>query len=209
MKFFILLVVCASSLFAEKIDPQAKSYVTIQKERRVDTFDFSGTYPELEEINIDAKKKMRVEMVLNGSYPVLKDFLYVGCFGTFDGIVTGHFHAIKEMTFACGSSSCSLDFTGTWDQDCTINIKNNYGDVAIKLPENVAITLETKVGPAGKIICHNESLLKKKTLNWMRKSFCNLSGHPYLFPNEKNPPNPDLVHLHFNIDVKEGVITLN
>lgn len=209
MKLFLLLLLFSTPLLAEKINPDSKSYVTIQKERRVETYDFSGDFPELEEINIDAKRKMRVEMVLNGNYPSLKDFLYVGSFGTFEGVVTGHFSKIKEMTFACGSSSVCLDFNGTWDKDCVINVHNNYGDVTLKLPQNVALTVSTKVGPTGKIVSNDKSLLKKKSLNWMHKSFCNLDGHPYLFPNEKKPPNSELVHLHFNIEVKEGVITLN
>lgn len=206
MKLLLSLLLCTSVLTAQKIDPSATHFGNDEKKQRVDLFDFSGEYLHLEKVNIDAKKKMRVEVLLDGSYPALKSLAYVGSFGTIDGTLTGTFPQIEKMDFICGSSSVNLNFEGKWEKDCVISVLNNYGDVVLTLPKNVALTVTTKTGPTCKVTPCSE-LKKKKNLNWMHKDFYNALGASFLSKKEVER-DPALVHLHFNIEVKEGHITL-
>jgi hypothetical protein len=147
--FFILL--CTASLWAERADPTARTFerrVPLQKE----VYDFSGDYPELEKIDIDATRKMRVEVSMTGNYPLLERILYEGGFGTLNGKLTGHFPNLTTIEFLCGSCAMDFDLRGRWEKSCTLRFCGRDENIILKLPSDIGIRIHTKTGLEGKVI---------------------------------------------------------
>lgn len=211
MKRFALLFWFCFSLIpvlnAAPIDPSTAKFEVKEREKfRVDVFDFSGEYPQLENIDIDARRKKRVEMLLTGDYPILEKINYEGSFGSLIGKLTGSFANLTTVNFLCSSSAMQLDLTGNWQKDCEINIQGSTGNIVITLPKNVGLTVHTKTGPTGKVI--NNLELTKKGWGWMQKTYINdISNF------EKDPENKesetDPVQIVINIEVTKAKIHLN
>lgn len=193
--FFSFFLLSTSSLLALKIDPSSSVYELREKKFRVDLFDFSGEYPHLENIDIDAKRKKRVEMLLTGEYPLLETINYEGTFGSMIGKFTGSFPKLTLANFVCSSATMQFDLTGDWQQSCEINIRGTTGQILVTLPKDVNVTVNTKTGPLGKVI--NSNLVKK---GWgvLNKTFVN-----------KQVPDEAVIHLNVNIETEKGKITLN
>lgn len=198
MRRFSFLVICfltVASLYAEvsKIDPDATAY-KLKEKKWVDTFDFTGVYPNLEEIEIDAKKKYRVEMLLTGEYPVLEQIEYHGGYGILKGKLTGHFPQVEEVVIDCNNAQINLDLRGEWEKDCHITIRGTTGDIALKLPKNIGVVAHTKL-KGGKVI---SSHLVKQGRGWRNKTFVNeLVGHE------------DTITLTLDVESTKGSILLN
>lgn len=163
---------------------------------RVDVFDFSGGYPNLENIDIDAKRKKRVELTLTGDYPILETINYDGSFGLLTGKLTGNFPKLKLVNFLCTSCAINLDLTSEWKQSCEIKVKGAKENVILKLPESVGLIVHTKTGARGKVI-PKEGLKKKGWIGVFNKTYSN----PLAETSE--------VVLTITIETSDGNIILN
>lgn len=180
---------------AAPIDPSVSSFSSKETVKvKVDTFDFAGEYPDLKKIEIDAKHKMRVEMLLTGIYPALRTVQYDGTFGDLNGKFTGAFPLLEKVGILCGSTTMHLDFTGQWYKSCDILITAAIADLTIKLPKDVGVHVDTKTTIKSKVLLKN-SELKKLGGGWLNKSYVNEAGrtHP--------------ISLNFTVHLQEGSIT--
>lgn len=172
MKYFLYLFLLASPLFAEHIDRQASSYQLRKINQRVDKFDFSGDFPNLENIDIDARRKKRVEFNLSGDYPLLTSVNYEGTFGYLKGDLTGNYPLLTQVNLLCTSCAMQLDLTGEWKQSCQINIRGQKEDIVVKLPDTVGLIIHTKVSVNGKVI-PKEGLKKQGWYHVLNKTYKN------------------------------------
>jgi hypothetical protein len=197
LAFFIILY--TSSLQAERYsaDRSARRYESAQpKKQRVDIFDFEGEYPELEHINIDAKRKKNVEFHLTGNYPELELVNYEGSFGSLTGKLTGQFPKLEMINFLCSNCAMQLDLNSNWTQSCEINIRGMDEDVVISLPKDIGLEIHTKVAVKGKVLpC--DGLKKKEKLGVLKKTYTNAQA-------ETSP-----IILKINVEVADGRIILN
>ncbi|NGX53309.1 MAG: hypothetical protein K1000chlam4_00017 [Chlamydiae bacterium] len=190
---FFTLLFCIPTLHAERIDPTLSSFEQREK-KHVDLFDFSGEYENLEDIDIDARRKKRVEVLLTGTYPVLESINYEGNFGSLTGKLSGSFPKLSLVNFLCKSAIMKLDLTGKWEHDCELNIRATAGDILLTIPTDVGVIIHTKRLPIGKVIVND---LTKKGLGWTKKTFI----------NELYEESP--VTLTLNLEVSKGRIIIN
>lgn len=155
--------------FAEGPDRTASSFDQ-RKKLRIDAFDFSGAWPNLENIAIDGKRKRRVEIDLTGKYPLLESISYEGGFGTLSADLTGEFPLLETVDFVCGASKMTFDLRSEWQRNCTINIGGRTEDITLLLPTDVGLVVNTKVGAAGKVIVEG---LKKRGMGILKKKYDN------------------------------------
>lgn len=167
MKYLLVLLFISSPLFALKIDPNSSSFEMREKKERVDVFDFSGEYPQLEKIDIDGKKKRVVEFILDGSYPLLTQINYTGGFGSFKGDLTGSFPVLEKVTLACSKAVMEIDLQGQWSKKCEIYLASQ-GDLRVLLPKDIPLLIHTKCAPGGKVI---PGELKRKSFGWLSKTY--------------------------------------
>lgn len=81
-----------------KIDPNMSHYEMRQKKQyRVDQFNFSEVYPQLENIDIDGRRLKEVVLDLSGEFPILKSVNFEGSFGNLSGKLTGSFPLLKTV----------------------------------------------------------------------------------------------------------------
>lgn len=196
MRFLFFLLFLASPLCAEQIDRQASSYQLRKINQRVDKFDFSGDFPNLENIDIDARRKKRVEFNLSGDYPLLTSVNYEGTFGHLKGDLTGNYPVLNLVNLLCTSCAMQLDLTGDWKQSCQINIRGQKEDIVIKLPDGVGLIIHTKVGLNGKVF-PKEGLKKQGWYHVLNKTYKNALA-------ETAP-----IVLTLNIEATDGRIVLN
>lgn len=194
MKYLIAFLLLTMPCFALRIDPSSSSF-ELREKKRVDLFDFSGPFPQLENIDIDARRKKRVEMLLTGDYPLLQSVNYEGGFGSLMGKLTGHFPQLGLINVACHSAAMHLDLQGDWERDCEINIRGTTSEIVLKLPQDVSLVVNTRKSPTGKILC-SEELSKKGWWGWLKKTYT------------KEVPDSE-VTLTLNIEVTKGQIVLN
>ncbi len=168
--FACFLLIFSPSLFALRIDPSSSTYESKEKKFRIDTFDFSGEYPNLENIDIDGRRKKRVEMDLSGEYPLLEKINYEGSFGNLIGKLTGSFPKLALVNFLCSSATMQLDLDGEWKQDCEVNIRGSTGNIELILPKDVGVIVHTKTDALGKVL---NSCLKKKGWGFLEKTYVN------------------------------------
>lgn len=177
MKKLILFLVCVSCLplSAERItlDPNSRSFeMRPPKKERVDVFDFAGKFLELENIDINARKKKNVEFYLTGDYPVLESVNYEGSFGVLSGKLTGNFPKLALINFICTSCAMDFDLGAKWQQSCEIHIQGADQDIVLDLPKDVGLVIHTRTGMKGKVIAP-EGLKKKKWYSILNKTFEN------------------------------------
>lgn len=195
MKKFLLLFLASTSLFADSSSHDIKNFEAGKKPKvHVDVYDFSGSYPQLENIAIDASRQMRVSMDLSGDYPLLKKISYEGTFGSFVGKLTGHFPALEEIYFRCSSTAAKIDLNAPWEKNCVIHLMGGRGDLELNLPKNVGIVINTKVGVKGRVI---NKAFEKKGRGILKKTYFN--------PEQENAP----IQLTLNIEMGEGRVILN
>lgn len=153
------LAFLSSTLFAITADTDAAKFEMRPQTKHVDVFDFSKTYPLLENIDIDARRKKKVEFNLTGEFPVLETLTYDGTFGSLVGRFTGTFPKLREVNFLC--TSCAMDFNllGKWERSCEINIRGMKEDIILKVPKDIGVIVHTKVGVRGKVVIAD---MKKK-----------------------------------------------
>lgn len=173
------------------VDKSITSFGMKQKPR-IDLFDFSGEYVNLQDIDIDGKRLKEVEMLLTGTYPVLKSISFDGGLGSVDANLTGEFPVLEKINFVCNAAALKLDLTGQWKQDCSINIDSLCGEVNLILPKDVGVVVYSKNG----LWRLHKGELKKK--GWLKNK------HYFNELYEKAP-----ITLHINIVAKEGHVTLN
>lgn len=183
------------TLQADKIDPSTSSYEVREHKYRVDVFDFSGDYPKLENIDIDGKRKKRVEMLLTGDYPILERINYEGTFGSLIGKLTGSFPKLSAVNFLCSSAAMQLDLSGKWEHNCEVNICGTTGNIVVHLPKDIGVIVHTKTGTTGKVV---NNVFRKKGWGWLNKAYVN--EH---FGDESVP------QLVINIEVTKAKIILN
>jgi hypothetical protein len=186
-------------LFAERftIDPSAGSFeMRPPQKERVDVFDFSGEFPELKNIDINARRKKNVEFYLTGDYPLLESVDYEGSFGVFKGELTGNFPKLAQVSFICTNCAMHFDLDTTWQCPCEITITGADEDIILFLPKDVGLVIHTKTGVKGKVVAC-EGLKKKKWYSITNKTFENALI-------ETAP-----VTLTINIVAGEGHIVLN
>lgn len=199
MKILFLFLLLTSILFAERItiDPSSRSFEARPPQRmRVDTYDFEGEYPELEKIEIDARRKKNVEFLLTGEYPALETLNYEGTFGILKGELTGNFPKLSAINFLCTSCAMRLDLAADWKQSCTIHIRGADEDIVLNLPKNVGLVIHTKVGVKGKVVVCE----KLKKMGWFR-----IFKKTYENPLAKTAP----VVLTIHVETTDGRIVLN
>lgn len=170
--FFICsLSVLLAPLEGKKIDSGTSSYVEQPKKFRVDTYDFSGEYPNLETIDINARKKKHVELDLSGEYPKLESIEYEGSFGLFNGKLTGDFPNLKTATFMMTSALMHFDLTGEWKRSCDITINGAKRDITLYLPKDIGVCVTTSTGVRGGV--HAKGFTKKGWLPFTKKEYQN------------------------------------
>lgn len=190
LSFFFLF----SSLYAEPIDSSLKSFALKEtKKFRVDTFDFSGDYPDLENIEIDAKRKKCVELLLPGSYPQLEKIDYEGTFGSLEGKLTGSFPKLYEINILTLCAAMQLDFSGKWEQSCTINLRGSRENIVLSLPQQVGVILNVKTR-TGKVITNQR--VKKQGWGVFNR----------VYTNEESVDAPIL--LTVNVELDSGQLIL-
>jgi hypothetical protein len=198
MKIFLSIFFLAAPLYAEhfKADPTARSYASgVQKRHRVDTFDFSGIFPELEHIDIDATRKKNVSLDLTGEYPQLTSINYRGSFGKLTGSLTGKFPLLSQINLLCTSCGMDLDLNARWQQSCVINIQGQDEDITLNLPKDVGLVIHTKTKAKGKVVpC--EELKKKNRFGIFNK----------IFENDLAETSPIVITL--NVELADGRIIL-
>lgn len=175
MKYFLIALafLIGPALFAESIDHNASSFSQRERPReRVDTYDFSGIFPNLENIDIDAKRKKRVEFDLSGEYPLLTSVNYEGSFGHLNGKLTGQYPALTLVNLFCTNCAMQLDLSGAWQRSCEINIIGQKEDVMLTLPEGVGLIIHTKTAPSGKVVA-KEGLKKQGVFHIWKKTYQN------------------------------------
>ncbi len=173
MRFLILLfLLCTTSLLAAPIDRSASSFQMRKQKRYVERFDFSGEFPNLADIDIDARKKKNVEFDLSGEYPLLTVVNYEGSFGHLKGDLTGKYPCLTLVNIFCTSCAMQLDLTGEWERSCQLNIRGVKEDVTLILPEGVGLIVKTKTAPAGKVFA-KEGLKKQGWMKVWKKTYHN------------------------------------
>jgi hypothetical protein len=200
MRYFLFIVLFLGfPLFAERItlDPNARSYeMHPHKKERIDVFDFEGKYPDLENIDINARKKKYVEFYLTGDYPQLETLNYEGSFGILVGKLTGQFPKLSLVNIFCTNCAMKLDLAAEWQKSCEITIRGEDEDIYLTLPQNIGLVIHTKTGVKGKVIA-NESLKKKNRFGILKKTF------------ENELAETSEVVLTLTIEAGEGRIILN
>jgi hypothetical protein len=191
--FFLL---STTSLLAVPIDRSTGSYRLRQVNKRVDRFDFSGEFLNLENIDIDARKKKCVEVDLSGEYPLLTSINYEGSFGHLKGDLTGSFPCLASINILCTSCRMNLDLNSSWKGNCQINIRGQKEDIVLKLPEGVGLIIHTKTSPSGKVIA-KDGLKKRGWFKIWKKTY----------RNELVETVP--IVLTFDIETTDGNIILN
>lgn len=197
---FVLLFVClafgSTLLAAVPVDRSASSFQMRQMKQRVDTFDFSGAFPNLENIDIDARKNKRVDFDLSGDYPQLTSVNYEGSFGFLKGKLTGNYPLLNSVNILCTSCAMQLDLIGDWKQSCLITIRGTKEDIALTLPEGVGLVIHTKTSPSGKVVA-KDGLKKQGWFKIWKKTY----------QNELAETAP--VVLTLDIETTDGKIILN
>lgn len=195
--FFLFFVSSffGTSLHALRIDPNASSFAQREK-KKVEVYDFTGDYPKLEDVDIDARKKINVELLLSGNYPLLKKINFEGGFGAVSGAITGTFPLLETVDIVCTDSLLSLNLDAKWEKECTINIAGT-GDIVLNLPKDIGLLVTIKTAtPFEKIYVNHPSLFKRKGI-LMQKIFLN--------PIAEGETRP----IKINIISAKGTITLN
>lgn len=199
MKLILLFLFLCAQLCAETFtaDGSASSYETVKpKKYRIDTFDFSGQYPQLGKIEIDARRKKNVVFQLTGNCPLLERVNYEGFFGTLSGKLTGNFPLLSVVNILCTNCTMDLDLSAHWQHSCMITLRGSEGDIVLKLPKDVGLIIHTKTAVRGKVIpC--ESLTKKGWLGLLNKTYKNSLA-------DTAP-----VVLTINVELTDGSIVLN
>jgi hypothetical protein len=196
---FILILSLVFPLCAENIEinRSARSFEMVQpKKERVDVFDFSGEFEQLEEIDIDARKRKNVEFYLTGDYPLLESVHYTGSFGIFSGELTGNFPKLSLINFLCTSCAMNFDLCAEWQSSCEINIVGKDENIIVKLPNEVGLVVYTKTSLKGKVVV-SEELKRQGRYSLRQKKFQNAIA-------ETAP-----VVLTINIETNDGHIILN
>lgn len=194
---FLLSVLFSPLIASAAIDRTVSSFETPRPQnQRVDRYDFSGEFPNLKKVDIDAKKKKKIEFDLSGEYPLLTVVNYTGNFGHLKGDFTGNYPLLEQMNLVCGSCAMELDLNGNWQKSCHITIKGGEKDIVIQLPEEVGLVIYTKTAIPGKVIA-KESLIKHKWYKILNKTYY----------NDKAKTAP--VVLTLDIELTDGQIILN
>ncbi len=195
--FFLFLSVLYFDLSAAEgvIDHSARTFEIREKKReRVDLFDFSGAFVNLEKIDIDARRKKNVELLVTGDFPLLEKISYEGTFGLLKGSLTGNFSLLEEVSILCTNCAMELDLKGHWEKSCEIVIRGGKENITLLLPEEVGIIVKTKTAPKGKVILSSD--LKKKGFGIWKKKYMN--------PLAETAP----IVLTISIESSEGAILL-
>ncbi len=175
-------------------DPSISTFKERKQTQRIDRYDFSGVFSNLENIDIDARRKKRVEFDLTGEYPLLETLNYEGGFGHLDAKLTGAFPILQVVNFLCTNCAMEFDLGGKWEQSCEINIRGLKEDVVITLPSDVGLVIHTKTSTRGKVIA-SDQLKKKGWIGFWNKTFIH---------------NPEAeVVLTLNVETSNGRIFFN
>lgn len=198
MKYLLALILflSTSAVSNTPIDSSAHSFSMRQQNKRVDRFDFSGEFPNLEDIDIDARKKKCVEFDLSGDFPLLTSVNFEGGFGELKGNLTGNYPCLTLVNLLCSSCAMKLDLRGKWEKSCQINIRGLKEDVTIVLPEDVGLVINTKISPSGKV-CPKEGLKKQGWFSILNKTYKNELAR-----------TAEIV-LTLDIEISDGKIILN
>lgn len=159
MRYLSVFLLLATSLMAVEIDPSTASFTQRKQQCRVDVYDFIGDYPNLKNIDIDAKRKKRVEFNLTGSYPVLEKIVYEGGFGSLNGLLVGDFPSLKQVNFLCGNMAMNFNLQGQWHQSCACTFRGAKEPIVLQLPKDVGVIAHVNTKLGAKVIA---GPLKKK-----------------------------------------------
>ncbi|MEG1542267.1 MAG: hypothetical protein RRZ67_02475 [Victivallaceae bacterium] len=175
MRDFVFSIVLFSFWFstAFAITPHDTSIQSFsgKSEFYTEEMDFSGIYPHLENINIDATRKKRVELNLSGSYPVLKTVFYRGSFGTLAVNACGDLPVLENASFLCSSCHLLLDLSGQWSKSASITVKNENEDIRLIFPADIGVIVRTTTGLKGKV--SSAMGFRKVSGSWNKKMFVN------------------------------------
>lgn len=192
MKIVLFFLLFFSPLLAE-VDRNVRSFSKSEKKIKIDQFDFSGDWPNLENIDIDGQRKKRVEIDLSGNYPLLKQITFQGGFGILDGQLTGTYPLLESVQFLCGSRKITLDLTAQWQKNCEMKIIGSKEDITLVLPANVNLIVDTKVALKGRVFAEG---LTKKGWGVLKKRY------------EKISEQSEIATLTLYVETTEGNIYL-
>ncbi len=196
VRYILFSLLFVGTLVGGEADRSIRAFEEkVPQKRKIDTYDFSGDYPELSTVEIDARRKKNVEVLLNGEYPVLEEVVYEGSYGKLVGDLTGYFPRLSSVSIACGSAKMEIDLRGVFEKSCEIYIRGLKEEVVLSLPEGVGLVVHTHNTPGIPVV--NRSDLKKKGwFGFTKKTFQN--------PLAKEAP----VVLTIYIETTNGAITL-
>ncbi|WP_213358061.1 hypothetical protein [Chlamydiifrater phoenicopteri] len=149
----------------------AKNFSYGEEELHIERFDFSKKYPELQDIEIDAKRNKRVFLDCSGQFPLLKTISYEGTFGVLNGTFTGNYESLDYVSICCTSCKINLTFDGTWRKNAYVNICNRSEAICLRLPKTIGVIIQTHTSFGGKVNISPEYFQTKKGLR--NKSFRN------------------------------------
>ncbi len=167
---FLLLVIGWNS-FSFAFSEGPAHYLSEDEKFYVDTFDFSGNFPDTETIEIHAQRKKRVHFDVSGQFPKLETISYQGAFGLLRAKLTGEYPELSLLTMSCTSCKMDLDFRGNWKKNVTVQISNESEPITVILPKEVGVIVHTQVSMKGQVITSSE--LTQKGRGIWRKTFQN------------------------------------
>nr|WP_231881970.1 hypothetical protein [Candidatus Chlamydia sanziniae] len=148
-------------------------YVVEEERFHIDRFNFSGYFPDMESMEIEAQYKKRVEFDVTGDFPKLESIVYKGSFGYLRAKFKGHYPCLTLLNFLCTSCKMDMDFRGDWLQSGSITIRNEEEPIVLLLPKNVGVIVHTTTSLKGKV-CIEGSFVKQGRGIW-NKTYHNSS----------------------------------
>ncbi|CRI33104.1 Uncharacterized protein BN1224_CV14_A_06130 [Chlamydia pneumoniae] len=191
---FFFIVLFASGSFGNQL-LSVPCWLSEEESFYTHRFDFSKSYPDMENMEIQAQRKKRVEFNLTGEFPKLETLNYQGSFGHLRAKCRGVYPVLYALNFSCSSCKMDMDFRGKWNRSSTITISNQKESINLKLPKDVGVIVNTKTSLKGNV-CPGSTFIKQGWGVWNKIYHNDLVGFSE-------------VTLIFNVSSEGGTITFS
>lgn len=106
---------------------------------------FGGDYPDLEEVTVGMRSGDSV-LDLGGRFDRLEQVEVEQTSGTIDLALRGEYPALESVEIESTSGIIDLDLRGQWPEgDVDVRVSATSGTVAIQVPDDIGVSLETSV----------------------------------------------------------------
>ncbi|WP_201456637.1 hypothetical protein [Chlamydia sp. 17-3921] len=155
MRFlYFLLAICF--FHGYEIAFAVPHYVSEEESFFVHHLNFSGDFPDMETMEIQAQRKKQVKFDASGNFPKLESVFYRGSFGSLKANFSGCYPNLSSVNFSCTACKMDLDFRGQWFQNNSIVISNEEQPISLILPQDVGIIVHTKTTFKGKVFINGD-----------------------------------------------------